>query len=466
MLTAFPEVRSIHWAVNDTPGQAANLPSQLLWGEEAIEEEIGGLRFRLRPNAFLQTNTGMAERLYELVRAEAGLTGGETVYDLYCGIGTIALALARDALTVWGVEISEESVACAIENAELNAIGNAAFFAGNVGEVLRELKDRAGEPDVVVVDPPRAGLAGKGLRRLGELAAPTPRLRLLQPDDARGRHEAPRRGVRLPARAHAPARHVPAHAARRVRLASDAQVDALEAGRLTTSRRQIRSAFGRRKPSAIAGRAGSPPVLQTVVSAIVAPSPAVIPSHVQNGRRWKRMLAPRKREKNITSGRPRRAALPPGTTKAIESFVNTAGWWAVIAWVGPRQTEKASTQGMIKATVTTHESASKADRKSSPAPLTAANFAMLAGTGAPSTEQRRETPIRTATPIASGIGRRQIGRASQVRLNIAGIRTSATSATLGQVESAERWGAVSNQATSAPTAISKAAARPTTDRPA
>ena len=172
VLTAFPEVRSIHWAVNDTPGQAANLPSQLLWGEEAIEEELGGLRFRLRPNAFLQTNTGMAERLYELVRAEAGLTGGETVYDLYCGIGTIALALARDALTVWGVEISEESVACAIENAELNAIGNAAFFAGNVGEVLRELKDRAGDPDVVVVDPPRAGLAGKGLRRLGELAAP------------------------------------------------------------------------------------------------------------------------------------------------------------------------------------------------------------------------------------------------------------------------------------------------------
>ena len=172
VLTAFPEVRSIHWAVNDTPSQATNLPTELLWGEEAIEEELGGLRFRVRPNAFLQTNTGMAEVLYELVSAEAGLTGGETVYDLYCGIGTIGLGLARDALTVWGVEISEESVACAIENAELNAIGNAAFFAGNVGQVLRELKDRAGAPDLVVVDPPRAGLAGKGLRRLGELAAP------------------------------------------------------------------------------------------------------------------------------------------------------------------------------------------------------------------------------------------------------------------------------------------------------
>ena len=171
VLTAFPQVRSIHWAVNDTPSEVTNLPTELLWGSEAIEEQIGDLRFRVRPNAFLQTNTHMAERLYELVRAEAALTGNETVYDLYCGIGTIGLSMARDALTVWGIEVSEESVACAIENAELNSIGNAAFYAGNVGEVLRELRERAGEPDVVVVDPPRAGLAGKALKRLGELAA-------------------------------------------------------------------------------------------------------------------------------------------------------------------------------------------------------------------------------------------------------------------------------------------------------
>jgi 23S rRNA (uracil1939-C5)-methyltransferase len=172
VLTAIPEVRSIHWSINETPAEVTNLPTELLWGEEAIEEELGGLRFRVRPNAFLQTNTRMAERLYELAREAAGLTGGETVYDLYCGIGTIGLTLAADALTVWGIEISEESVACAIENAELNGIGNAAFFAGNVGQVLQELRDRAGDPDVVLVDPPRAGLAGKALKRLGELAAP------------------------------------------------------------------------------------------------------------------------------------------------------------------------------------------------------------------------------------------------------------------------------------------------------
>ncbi len=91
------------------------------------------------------------------------------MYDLYCGIGTIGLTMARDALTVWGVEVSEESVACALENAELNGIANAAFFAGEVGDSIEDLQDRAGAPDVVVVDPPRAGLSGKALRRLARL---------------------------------------------------------------------------------------------------------------------------------------------------------------------------------------------------------------------------------------------------------------------------------------------------------
>ena len=192
VLTEFPEVRSIHWSVNRGVAEVTNLPTELLWGEDAIEEEIGGLRFRVRPNAFLQTNTEMAEQLYALAREFAALTGGETVYDLYCGIGTIGLSMAAQALTVWGIEICEESVACAIENQELNAIGNAAFFAGNVGEVLRELRDRAGDPDVVVVDPPRAGLAGKALKRLGEIGAPRIVYVSLQPDDARRRPEAPR----------------------------------------------------------------------------------------------------------------------------------------------------------------------------------------------------------------------------------------------------------------------------------
>src|SRR5438874_3058366 len=172
VLRAFPEVRSIHWSVNEGRAEMTNLPTQLLWGEEAIEEELCGLRFRVRPNAFLQTNTAMAERLYGVAREFAALTGGETVFDLYCGIGTIGLVLARDALTVWGIDVSEESIACALENAELNGIGNAAYFAGNVGQSVAELHERSGDPDVVVVDPPRAGLAGKALKRLGEIGAP------------------------------------------------------------------------------------------------------------------------------------------------------------------------------------------------------------------------------------------------------------------------------------------------------
>jgi 23S rRNA (uracil1939-C5)-methyltransferase len=171
-LGCFPEVRSVRWAVNATPAAVTNLPSTLLWGEEAIEEELLGLRFRVSPNAFLQTNTAMAERLYELAIEFAGLSGKENVWDLYCGIGTIGLSMARHALTVWGVEASEESVACALESAELNGIANAAFFAGEVGQAIEQLRARSGEPDVVVVDPPRAGLPGKALRRLARIEAP------------------------------------------------------------------------------------------------------------------------------------------------------------------------------------------------------------------------------------------------------------------------------------------------------
>ena len=172
VLRRFPEVRSIHWAINDTPAERTNLPTTLLWGEEAIEERILGLRVRLRPGAFLQTNTEMAEQLYGIVGDFAGLTGSENVLDLYCGTGTIGLSLASRASAVWGLEISEEAVACAIENAELNGIENTHFYAGNVGQAVEELREESGPADLVVVDPPRAGLAGKALRRLGDLGAP------------------------------------------------------------------------------------------------------------------------------------------------------------------------------------------------------------------------------------------------------------------------------------------------------
>ena len=196
VLRRFPEVRSIHWAINDTPAEQTNLPTKLLWGADAIEEEILGLRFRVRPSAFLQTNTEMAARLYELAREYAGLEGDENVFDLYCGTGTIGLSLAGSARAVWGLEISEEAVACAIENAELNEIENARFFAGNVGQTIEELREEAGSPDVVVVDPPRRGRQqGSGEQASARRASS----RLVQPDDAFS--DLPLRGGTLRARA-------------------------------------------------------------------------------------------------------------------------------------------------------------------------------------------------------------------------------------------------------------------------
>ena len=146
--------------------------SEVLHGTEAIEEELGGLRFRISADAFFQTNTEMAERLYGLAADYAGLQGWERVYDLFCGIGTIGLSLAPRAGEVWGLEIVEEAIADAIANARRNEIDNARFFAGDVRLALREMVETSGRPDVLVVDPPRSGLSAKIVRRIIE-AAPT-----------------------------------------------------------------------------------------------------------------------------------------------------------------------------------------------------------------------------------------------------------------------------------------------------
>jgi 23S rRNA (uracil1939-C5)-methyltransferase len=135
-----------------------------------LEEVLCGLSFAISPEAFFQTNTEMAERLYGIAREYAGLTGFERVYDLFCGIGTIGLSLAPRAGEVWGVEIIPEAVADAINSARANDVRNAKFFAGDVRTSMRDLVEQAGRPDVVVVDPPRAGLSQKIVRRIIEAA--------------------------------------------------------------------------------------------------------------------------------------------------------------------------------------------------------------------------------------------------------------------------------------------------------
>jgi 23S rRNA (uracil1939-C5)-methyltransferase len=149
---------------------AADGPTGAL-GAEDLEEELCGLRFRISHRAFFQTNTEMAERLYGIAAEMAGLTGAERVFDLFCGIGTLGLTLASRAHEVWGIEIVPEAVGDAEENARINGIRNARFRAGDARKQIRPLLDEAGKPDLVVVDPPRAGLSKKVLRRLIECAA-------------------------------------------------------------------------------------------------------------------------------------------------------------------------------------------------------------------------------------------------------------------------------------------------------
>ena len=171
-LRAFPEVRSIYWAVNPGVAEVTNLDATLLAGEPAIEERLLGLRFAVGPTTFMQTNTVMVERLYRVALESCATRGDERAFDLYCGVGTISLALARQTGAVFGIDIAAESIARARENATRNAIANARFIAGDVARDLTRLIAIAdGMPDLIVVDPPRAGLAPKALRRIAELAA-------------------------------------------------------------------------------------------------------------------------------------------------------------------------------------------------------------------------------------------------------------------------------------------------------
>jgi len=168
--TRFPKPPvDLHSIVVDDSGNSEG-PTGVL-GEEYLREELCGLKWEISPGAFFQTNTEMAERLYAVATQYAGLTGVEKVFDLFCGIGSIGLTMAARAGEVWGVEIVPEAIADAERNAKLNRIENAHFLAANVRTGVRPLLVQAGKPDVVVVDPPRAGLSQKMVRRVIECEA-------------------------------------------------------------------------------------------------------------------------------------------------------------------------------------------------------------------------------------------------------------------------------------------------------
>jgi 23S rRNA (uracil1939-C5)-methyltransferase len=157
----------------ENPGVAevtAGLDPKPLFGADRYEELVGGLRLTVTAGAFMQTNTVMSERLYELAMEYAALSEADVAWDLYCGAGAIGLLAARAAGRVFGIEVAEESIDRARENAARNGIVNIEFVAGDVAKSVAPLLERAPRPDVVFVDPPRAGLTPKAVKQLLELA--------------------------------------------------------------------------------------------------------------------------------------------------------------------------------------------------------------------------------------------------------------------------------------------------------
>jgi len=173
LMRAQPRIVGVLHGLNAGPSDGVPLAGlTVLAGRGHLIEQLAGLRFRIGLETFFQTNTAQAERLAETLEGFASLGGGETVYDLYCGVGTFALALARRAARVYGIEVAPSAVEAARENAVLNAIPNVEFASGDVRTALPELRRRAAPPDLLVLDPPRSGAGGRVMRRIAEARAP------------------------------------------------------------------------------------------------------------------------------------------------------------------------------------------------------------------------------------------------------------------------------------------------------
>jgi 23S rRNA (uracil1939-C5)-methyltransferase len=158
--TEFPQITSLLYIVNQKANDSITDQEVIVWSERAfIYEEMEGLKFKIGPKSFYQTNSEQAYHLYEITREFAQLTGDELVYDLYTGTGTIANFIARNASKVVGIEYVEDAIEDAKVNSKINGIDNTLFFAGDMKDVLNEeFIDIHGKPDVIITDPPRAGM--------------------------------------------------------------------------------------------------------------------------------------------------------------------------------------------------------------------------------------------------------------------------------------------------------------------
>ncbi len=173
-----PALKSFYWGITDKVSDVAQ-PDRLerIAGDELLEDSVGSVRYRFGPMVFLQPNHALVGKAYETIRENARLTGRETVYELYCGIGLIGLTLAGSAARVIGVESEPQNVELAERNAALNGVSNVSFLRGKTEDLLKGralFRAAPAPPDVIVVDPPRAGLHKEVYAPL--LASGAPRL--------------------------------------------------------------------------------------------------------------------------------------------------------------------------------------------------------------------------------------------------------------------------------------------------
>jgi 23S rRNA (uracil1939-C5)-methyltransferase len=174
LLLKVPSITTLLYTINPKWNDTIyDLTPVVYYGKGFIMEKLGELNFMISPKSFFQTNTQQAEKLYSVTKAFAGLTGQEIVYDLYCGTGSIGLFVSEGAKKIIGVEVIEDAIEDAKKNAALNNINHAEFFAGDVIKICNDaFFNTHGKPDVVITDPPRAGMHEKLVIKLLEMEAP------------------------------------------------------------------------------------------------------------------------------------------------------------------------------------------------------------------------------------------------------------------------------------------------------
>ena len=172
LLEKVPSITTLLYTINTKWNDTIyDIETNIVSGKGYIIEKLGGFNFKISPKSFFQTNTKQAEKLYHVVKDFAALNGNEIVYDLYCGTGSIGIFLSNDAKKIIGVDVIEDAIKDAKENAALNNITHSSFFCGDVIEICNDdFFVEHGRPDVIIVDPPRAGLHVKLIQKLLEIA--------------------------------------------------------------------------------------------------------------------------------------------------------------------------------------------------------------------------------------------------------------------------------------------------------